>query len=190
MAAILEGEWMSSLSGMYTTDQEADFMSQLLTNCPLIPNELDGISSTFWSSSEMANSSNYSALFDSHPIFVANNSSPMSIDFCMEDAANTSSYLVVEGDDYLMSQEIMSNGNQNGNISHQEPALLHITNLEPKRDSDRMIMPQPEESITENVSENSKKRSRGTSGDHVSTKTNEIYFIWQIVNYNLCIIFS
>ncbi|KAL9415303.1 hypothetical protein AB3S75_043565 [Citrus x aurantiifolia] len=53
--AIAEGEW-SSLSGMYTTDQEADFMAQLLRNCP-VSAELEGSSSfgnssspTFWPS--------------------------------------------------------------------------------------------------------------------------------------------
>lgn len=51
--AIAEGEW-SSLSGMYTTDQEADFMAQLLGNCPASA-ELDvslsfgnSSSPTFW----------------------------------------------------------------------------------------------------------------------------------------------
>ncbi|XVF44991.1 hypothetical protein PTKIN_Ptkin02bG0169700 [Pterospermum kingtungense] len=198
MAAIL-GEW-SSLSGMYTTDQEVDLMAQVLSNCPL-PDELEGssnfgISSTFWSghdstinvtgasycSSEMANSTSYSFsqgtsfsqdsyyLSDSQPIFVANNS-PISIDFCMEDATNTGSYLV-EGDDYL-NQEMGINGNveQKGK-SHQE-SDLHVTNSEPKRDSE--MMPQPEEPITEkksnNISENSKKRS-GSSGDGQKMRRN------------------
>ena len=110
-------------------------------------------------------------LSDSDPIFVANNS-PMSMDSCMEDATNTSSYLV-EGDDCL-NQE-MGNGNymeQDGK-SHQEPVHPN-KNLEPKRESE---MPQPEP-ITEkksNTSENSKKRSR-SSGD-VSTKTNASFFL-------------
>ena len=215
MEAISEGEW-SSLSGMYSTE-EADFMAQLLSNCPL-PNDLDrrlnlGIPSTFWPghqstinmtgasycSSDIANTSSYSfsqgssysagssILFpsssqesyylksDSHPIFVANNS-PMSMDFCMEDATNTSSYLV-EGDDCL-NQE-MGNGNymeQDGK-SHQEPAHPN-KNLEPKRESE---MPQPEP-ITEkkvNISKNSNKRSR-SSGD-VSTKTNAYFFLSKLL---------
>ncbi|XWS68123.1 hypothetical protein CRYUN_Cryun04dG0063400 [Craigia yunnanensis] len=107
-------------------------------------------------------------LSDSHPIFVSNDR-PMSMDFCMEDATNTSSYLV-EGDDCL-NQE-MGNGNyieQDGK-SHQEPALPN-KNLEPKRESE---MPQPEP-ITEkkinNISENSKKRSR-SSGDVQKNRRN------------------
>ncbi|XVE49320.1 hypothetical protein DITRI_Ditri01bG0073300 [Diplodiscus trichospermus] len=204
---IAGGEW-SSLSGMYTSE-EADFMAQLLSNCPL-PDEIDhgssnlGIPSSFWSdhhstmsmtgasycSSDMANSSSYgfslgssysagsSVLFpsssqesyylsDSHPIFVANNSS-MSIDFCMEDATNTSSFLVE--DDECLNQE-MGNGNvQQDGKSHQEPALCD-KNLEPKWESET---PQPE-SITErksnNISENSKKRYR-SSGDVQKNRRN------------------
>ncbi|EOX98463.1 hypothetical protein QUC31_015160 [Theobroma cacao] len=205
-AAILEGEW-SSLSGTYTTE-EADFMAQLLSNCPL-PNELDGssnlgIPSTYWPghhstismkaasycSSDIADTSSYSFsqgssysagssivfpsssqesyyLSDSHPIFVANNS-PMSMDFCMEDATNTSSYLV-EGDDCL-NQE-MGNGNvEQAGKSHQEPALPN-KNLEPKRESE---IPQPEpvtEIKSNNISENSKKRSR-SSGDVQKNRQN------------------
>ena len=215
MGAISEGEW-SSLSGMYTTE-EADFMAQLLSNCPL-PDELDGssnlgISSTFWHahhstinmtgalycSSDIANTSSYSfsqgssysagssILFpsssqesyylksDSHPIFVANNS-PMSMDSCMEDATNTSSYLV-EGDDCL-NQE-MGNGNveQDGK-SLQEPALPN-KNLEPKRVSDMPQLEPTTEKKSNNISENSKKRFR-SSGD-VSTKTNASFFLRKLL---------
>ncbi|XP_022762371.1 transcription factor bHLH84-like [Durio zibethinus] len=106
-------------------------------------------------------------LSDSNPIFVANNS-PMSMVFGMEDATNTSSYLV-EGDDCL-NQE-MGNGNveQDGK-SHQEPAVPN-KKFEPKRESE---MPQPEP-ITgkknNTISENSKKRSR-SSGDIQKNRRN------------------
>ncbi|PPD71501.1 hypothetical protein GOBAR_DD31606 [Gossypium barbadense] len=36
MGTLLEGDW-SCFSGMYTTEQEADFMAQLLSNCPQLP---------------------------------------------------------------------------------------------------------------------------------------------------------
>lgn len=79
MGTLLEGEW-SCFSGMYTTDQEADFMAQLLRNCPRLP-DID--------------MSNY--LSDSNPVFVTNNS-PVSTDFCMEDGSNTSFFLVKPDD--------------------------------------------------------------------------------------------
>ncbi|XWS39868.1 hypothetical protein CRYUN_Cryun18bG0091600 [Craigia yunnanensis] len=207
MGAISEGEW-SSLSGVYTTE-EADFMAQLLSNCPL-PHDLDGssnlgIPSRFWPghlstinmtgasycSSDIANPSSYSfsqgssysagssILFpsssqenyylqsDSHPIFVANKS-PMSMFFSMEDATNTSSYLV-EGDDCL-SQEMSNENVEQAGKSHQEPALPY-KNLEPKRESE---MPQPEpvtQKKSDNISENSKKRSRN-SGDVQKNRRN------------------
>ncbi|XP_022726978.1 transcription factor bHLH84-like [Durio zibethinus] len=176
-----EADFMAHLLSNCTLPDELDGSSNL------------GIPSTFWPghhstinmtgvsycSADIANSSSnsfsqgssYSAgssilfpsfsqenyyLSDSHPIFVANNS-PMSIDFCMEER----SYLV-EGDDYL--NQLMGNGNveQDGK-SHQKPALPN-ENLEPKRES---AMPQPEpitEKKSNNISENSKKRSR-SSGD-------------------------
>ncbi|KAF9665940.1 hypothetical protein SADUNF_Sadunf16G0177400 [Salix dunnii] len=53
IGAIAEGEW-SYLSGMYTSE-EADFMAQLLVNCPL--NQIDssssfGVPSSFWPNHE------------------------------------------------------------------------------------------------------------------------------------------
>ncbi|XWS63000.1 hypothetical protein CRYUN_Cryun06bG0058900 [Craigia yunnanensis] len=171
MAAI-SGEW-SSLSGMYTI-KKVDFMAQLLSNCPL-PDELDGssnlgIPSAFCAGRSIlfpSSSQESYYLSDSHPIFVANNS-PMSMDSCMKDATNTSSYLV-EGDDCL-NQE-MGNGNveQDGK-SHQEPALSN-KNLEPKRESE-MQQPEPiTEKKSNNISENSKKRSR-SSGDVQKNRRN------------------
>ncbi|XP_052484632.1 transcription factor bHLH84 isoform X2 [Gossypium raimondii] len=90
MGTLLEGDW-SCFSGMYTTDQEADFMAQLLSNCPQLP-DID--------------MSNY--LSDSNPVFVTNNS-PISMDFCMEDGTKTSFFLV-EPDDCL-DPEMGKNGN-------------------------------------------------------------------------------
>ncbi|TYH85303.1 hypothetical protein ES332_D02G257000v1 [Gossypium tomentosum] len=90
MGTLLEGDW-SCFSGMYTTEQEADFMAQLLSNCPQLPDI------------EM---SNY--LSDSNPVFVTNNS-PISMDFCMEDGTNTSFFLV-EPDDCL-NPEMGKDGN-------------------------------------------------------------------------------
>ncbi|XVF01383.1 hypothetical protein REPUB_Repub04eG0083600 [Reevesia pubescens] len=205
MGAIL-GEW-GCLSGMYT-NEETDFMAQLLGSCP-IPDELDGSSnsgifpSTFWPahhsiidmtgpsycSSDIANSSLYSFsqgssysagssilfpsssqesyyLSDSHPIFVANNS-PMSMDFSMEDATNTSSYLV-EADDCL-NQDIGNGNVEQAGKSHQESAVPK--NLEAKRKSK---MPQPvpiTEKKSNNISENSKKRAR-SSGDVQKNRRN------------------
>ncbi|XVE93500.1 hypothetical protein REPUB_Repub01dG0197900 [Reevesia pubescens] len=206
----ISGEW-SSLTGMYT-NEEADFMVQLLSNCPSLPDELDGssnfgIPSTFWPpayhstidmtagaasycSSDIGNSSsysfsqgsNYSAgssilfpsssqesyyLSDSHPIFVTNNS-PISMDFSMEDAKNTSSYLV-EADDCL-NQE-MGNGNVENKGKSQQELALPNKNFEPKMESE---MPQPEpitEKKSNNITKNSKKRSR-SSGDVQKNRRN------------------
>lgn len=186
LGAISEGEWSSLGGGMYATTEEADFMAQLLSNCPpcTVPDhELDGIHPcTFWAASSdniaksttnssysFSQGSSYSAgssiLFPSssqesyylqptdnisQPIFVANNNSSVSMDFTMEDATNTSAYLV-QGDDCL-SQE------------------MDMDNVLPKRESDVPQRPEPmaPEKKCTNISENSKKRSR-TSGDHVST---------------------
>ncbi|XWS54685.1 hypothetical protein CRYUN_Cryun10bG0110900 [Craigia yunnanensis] len=113
MGAISEGEW-SSLSGMYTTE-EADFMAQLLNIANTSSYSFSQGSSYSAGSSILFPSSSQESYYlksDSHPIFVANNS-PMSMDFCMEDATNTSFYLV-EGDDCL-KQEI-----GNGNVEQAE----------------------------------------------------------------------
>ncbi|XVF67443.1 hypothetical protein PTKIN_Ptkin10aG0122200 [Pterospermum kingtungense] len=198
MGAIAEGEW-SSLSGMYTTTEEADFMAQLLSNCAPAPGE------PFWAStqtgasyctSDIANSTNSSYSFsqgssysgggggsssvlfpsssqesyylqsDSHPIFVAdnNNNGPMSMDFSMEDATNTCSYLVEAGDDCL-SQEM-----GNGNVQ----ALIPNKNSEPKRESDHEVPQRPEPMADKksiDISETSKKRIR-SSGDVQKNRRN------------------
>ncbi|KAL4277921.1 hypothetical protein GQ457_03G003600 [Hibiscus cannabinus] len=199
MGAVLEGDW-SCLGGMYTTDQEADFMAQLLSNCPLpADDQLDGgsnskIASFFWPASHAnvdmtmaaaaatashcsSDMSGYSLgsnvlfsssssqesfyLSDSHPVFVANNS-PVSMDFCMEDGTNMSSFLV-EADDCL-NQEMVDQ------IMQEHVVSDHIS--EPKRG---FGMAKPEPIVTEkksnNVSGNSKKRSR-SSGDVQKTRRN------------------
>ncbi|KAK8518876.1 hypothetical protein V6N12_012116 [Hibiscus sabdariffa] len=179
---------------MYTTDQEADFMAQLLSNCPLPDGDrLDsGSNSKIPSFSWPANhanvyvtmaaaaaatasycSSDMSSLFsssssqesfylsDSQPVFIDDNSS-VSMDFCMEDGTNTSSFLV-EADDCL-SQEM-------GDKIMQEPVVS-----EKISESKRVLgMAKPDRIMTEkksnNVSENSKKRSR-SSGDVQKTRRN------------------
>ncbi|KAL4361099.1 hypothetical protein GQ457_04G002990 [Hibiscus cannabinus] len=199
VGTILEGDW-SCLSGMYTTDQEVDFMAQLLSNCPLPDDDrLDsGSNSKITSFSWPANhanvyvtmaaadaatatasycSSDMSSLFsssssqesfylsDSQPVFVADNSS-VSMDFCMEDGRNTSSFLV-EGVDCL-NQEM-------GDKIMQEPVVSEKIS-EHKRVLD---MAKPDRIVTEkksnNVSENSKKRSR-SSGDVRCKNTNASSF--------------
>ncbi|XP_039040047.1 transcription factor RSL2-like [Hibiscus syriacus] len=180
MDDILEDHW-SCLSGMYTTDQEADFMARLLSNCPLPDDdrlELDRgsntkIPSSVWPvnvdmtmadatvSSCSSDMSSYSPpgsnvllssslsqerfhLSDSHPVFVADNST-VSIDFCMEDDTNTSSFLV-DVDDCLIAEE---------------PVV-----------SDKISVPNKTEKKCNNVAENSKKRSRTSSGDIQRTRRN------------------
>ncbi|KAL5788091.1 hypothetical protein ACOSP7_005040 [Xanthoceras sorbifolium] len=207
MGAICEGEW-STLSGMYS-NEEADFMAQLLGNCPL-PNEFDGSTSlgnqsTFWPSHgsiinmeggnqnssyfsfEFDNTSSYSFsqgsstysggstsvlfptssqesyyLSDTNPILATNNMS-MSMDFCMGDANNTSSYLI-EGDD--CSNQEMSDGNAEDQSGGNQPELdlsVNKTTL-PKLESE---MQAPEPPVTEEKlkipSENPQKRSRNTA---------------------------
>ncbi|KAK8529831.1 hypothetical protein V6N13_102728 [Hibiscus sabdariffa] len=201
VGTILEGDW-SCLSGMYTTDQEADFMAQLLSNCPLPDDDqLDSgsdskIPSFSWpanhanvyvtmaaagaatatvsycssdmssysppfSNSLFSSSSSQESFYlsDSHPVFVADNSS-VSMDFCMEDGTNTSSFLV-EADDCL-NQEM-------GDKIMQEPVVSEKIS-EPKR---VFGMAKPDRIVTEKksnkVSENSKKRSR-SSGDVQKTR--------------------
>ncbi|XP_031260247.1 transcription factor bHLH84-like [Pistacia vera] len=187
LGTIVEGEW-GSLSGM-STNEEADFMAQLLGNCQF-PNDLDGNTNfgnalAFWPGHHEStinlsgfnegscysldagnnNTSSYSYsggsstvlfpssssqeshyLSDSHPILVTNNTSSMSMDFCLGDANNTTSYLI-EGDECL-NQE-MSDGNKE-NQSKNESGM-------------QLPEPVPEEKIITNSSENSRKRSRSTT---------------------------
>ncbi|CAK7330135.1 unnamed protein product [Dovyalis caffra] len=168
IGAIAEGEW-SFLSGMHTSE-EADFMAQLLGNCP--PNQVDS-SSNFgipWSSSHSGGSSilfpNSSQesyyLSESQPI-LANNNSSMSMDFCMGD-----SYLV-EGDD--CSNQEMSNGNVEESGGNQTVADLAETNLQPKRESEMPASELPQEDKSSNPPELSKKRTRN-SGDAQKNKRN------------------
>ncbi|KAE8716725.1 bHLH139 protein [Hibiscus syriacus] len=179
---ILEGDW-SCLGGMYTTDQEADFMSQLLSNCPLSGDDLlDGgskIQSVFWPANHehtdmtmaaaaasycFSDMSSYSpgsnVLFSSsssQESFYLSDSHPVSMDFSMEDGTNTSSFLV-EADDCLNRDKIMQEHVDFDKIS------------EPKWG---FGMAKPEPIVTEkksnNISDNSKKRSR-SSGDVQKTR--------------------
>ncbi|KAJ0077545.1 hypothetical protein Patl1_35376 [Pistacia atlantica] len=162
LGAIVEGEW-GSLSGM-STNEEADFMAQLLGNCQF-PNDLDGNTNfgnalPFWPGHHEStinlsgfnegscysldagnnNTSSYSYsggsstvlfpssssqeshyLSDSHPILVTNNTSSMSMDFCLGDANNTTSYLI-EGDECL-NQE-MSDGNKENQSKNESGMQL------------------------------------------------------------------
>ncbi|XVE66720.1 hypothetical protein DITRI_Ditri08aG0102300 [Diplodiscus trichospermus] len=115
-----------------------------------------------------SNQESYYLQSDSHPTFVANDSS-MSMEFCLEDATNTSSYFV-EGDDCL-NQE-MGNGNvEEAGKSHQEP-VLPDKNLEPKIREAEMPQPDPMAVNKSNkISENYKKRSR-SSGDVQKNRRN------------------
>jgi hypothetical protein len=159
VGAISEGEW-SSLNGMYNAE-EAHFMPQVLNDLP----------STFWpchdSTMNMAgltecsyyyadmynsNSSHFGGgdlsqksyyMSDSHPI-LASKSSYMSMDICIAEMKNSSSF-VIEGNDCLNPD--MSDGNA------EEPEAIFP----------EMSVP---DSISEdkcnNPSENSKKRSRNS----------------------------
>ncbi|KAK3193024.1 hypothetical protein Dsin_024334 [Dipteronia sinensis] len=212
MGAICEGEW--SLSGMYS-NEEADFMAQLLGNCP-IPSEIDGSGnqSTFWpghgsSSMNMAGvvnqtnsyfnfdlgNSNSSFCFSqgssysggsgsvffpssSQESYYLSDSNPiMSMDFCLGDGINTTSYLIEGegGDDHCSNGQEMSDGNadhheaqQSGGGNYQLlPELgLSVKSLQPKMESEKQQeAPEPvlKEEKLNNPSENSKKRSRNTA---------------------------
>ncbi|KAE8672816.1 Transcription factor bHLH54 [Hibiscus syriacus] len=178
VGTMLEEDW-SCLGGMYTTDQEADFMAQLLSNRPLpVDDLLDGGSnskfeSVFWLANHenmttfycFSDMSSYSpgskALFSSsssQESFYLSDSHLVSMDFRMEDGTNTSSFLV-GADDCLNGDKIM-----------QEHVSDKI--LDPKRG---LGMAKPEPIVAEKkssiVSENSKKRTR-SSGDVQKTMKN------------------
>ncbi|KAM3742709.1 hypothetical protein ACB098_07G088300 [Castanea mollissima] len=129
LGAISEGQW-SSLSGMYTLE-EAHFMAQVLNNLPSAfwpchdsSMNMAGLTEFSYYYSDMANSisSNFGGgilsqksyyMSDSHPILASKNSS-MSIDICMADMKDSSSFLI-EGNDCLnqeMSDEIPEEGSE------------------------------------------------------------------------------
>ncbi|KAK9988617.1 hypothetical protein SO802_028856 [Lithocarpus litseifolius] len=115
LGAISEGQW-SSLSGMFTPE-EVRFMAQVLNNLPSAfwpchdsSMNMAGLGEFSYYYSDMANSisSNFGGgilsqkgyyMSDSHPLLASKNSS-MSIDICMADMKNSSSFLI-EGDDCL-----------------------------------------------------------------------------------------
>nr|POF13401.1 transcription factor bhlh84 [Quercus suber]POF18235.1 transcription factor bhlh84 [Quercus suber] len=138
LGAISEGQW-SSLSGMYTPE-EAHFIAQVLNNLPSAfwpchdsSMNMAGLTEFSYYYSDMANSisSNFGGgilsqkgyyMSDSHPILASKNSS-MSIDICMADMKNSSSFLI-EGNDCLnqeMSDEIPeeSAGYLEGDLRYQ-----------------------------------------------------------------------
>ncbi|KAG6789717.1 hypothetical protein POTOM_005841 [Populus tomentosa] len=167
IGATAEGEW-SSLSRMYTSE-EADFMEQLLVNCP--PNQVDssssfGVPSSFWPNHESTmnmEGANECLLYsldiaDTNPYQFSQVSSGYSGD----------SY-VVDGDDF--SNQELSNGNVEESGGNQTVAALPEpeSNLQPKRESKMPASELPLEDKSGKPPENSKKRSRRT-GD-VSTIT-------------------
>ncbi|GMI74602.1 ROOT HAIR DEFECTIVE 6-LIKE 2 [Hibiscus trionum] len=194
MGTILEGDW-SCLSGMYTTDQEVDFMAQLLSNCPLpYDDQLDSgsnskIPSFFWPanhanvyvtmaapaappaasycSSDMSScsppgSNVHFSSSASQESFYLSSYSTVSMDFCMEDGTNTSSFLV-EADDCL-NQEM-------GDKIMQEPVVSDQISVPERVFGVAKAEPIVTEKKSNNVSENSKKRSR-SSGEVQKTRRN------------------
>lgn len=128
-------------------------------------------------------------LSDCHPILI-NNSSSMSMDFCMGDVTNTTSYLI-KGDG--CSNQEMSNANvEESGRNMTETAFPDNKNLQPKRESE---MPAPDPSVEDkgnNPSENSKKRSRSSGNVSTTTSFTSLsvcyVFIWwcRIFFYRMC----
>ncbi|KAG6736428.1 hypothetical protein POTOM_060800 [Populus tomentosa] len=171
IGATAEGEW-SSLSRMYTSE-EADFLEQLLVNCPR--NQVDsnssfGAPSSFWPNHESTmnmEGANECLLYsldiaDTNPYqfsqFHVNG-------FCMGDS------YVVDGDDF--SNQELSNGNVEESGGNQTVAALPEpeSNLQPKRESKMPASELPLEDKSGKPPENSKKRSRRT-GDAQKNKRN------------------
>jgi hypothetical protein len=184
MGVISEGDQWGSFSGTYAAD-ESDFMALLLNNASLPSDQLTGddhsssleVPSSFWlghdhdsyHSSDVANTNFYGFshggsssqqsyyLSDSHPIFVPD----INMDLC------TNSFLI-EGDDFLSQEKSDGNGEESSGNVPSAADNLPKKDSQPKRKSD---MPVPEsipEEKRDNPPENSKKRSRSSSGD-VST---------------------
>ncbi|XP_050209782.1 transcription factor bHLH84-like [Mercurialis annua] len=150
IGASLEGEW-SSLSGMYTND-EADFMAQLLGNC-LDSSSSFGVSSScnnFWSTNNDNNNNNNTNVYNfsqgssscsggSNFLFSASSSHQdlMSMDLYLGDVNNTASYLI--GGEDCSNQET-SNGN-NGGV--EELSGLPDNNLQLKKEDDIAVAELP-----------------------------------------------
>ena len=158
IGAMSEGVW-SSLSGMYASE-EADFMAQLLdTSTNFWPNHestmsLGGVDEVSLYSSDNSNYNMYnffrgsntiSGASSSHPILM-NNSSSMSTEFCSEDAATNTSLYFVEYDD-TQKKEMSSGNAEEADKIQSEP---------------RVPPEPPTDGISDNPSQNSKKRSRNT----------------------------
>ncbi|XP_065870957.1 transcription factor bHLH139 [Euphorbia lathyris] len=181
ISATMEGEW-SCLSGIFT-DEEANFMSQLLGNC-LDSSSGFGVSSSSSSSNNSTNVSSSSSggssflfpsssqdsyyLSDSNPGFVNNDRSIImsNVDFYMDDYtnANTGSYLVECPNQEMIRNENMEECGRKKQHESVEPDKNYLT----KSESDQML-------ITDNKSNTPsgipKKRSR--SADNVEkTKRN------------------
>ncbi|WCJ17945.1 basic helix-loop-helix (bHLH) DNA-binding superfamily protein [Euphorbia peplus] len=175
IAATMEGEW-SCLSGMFT-DEEADFMAQLLGNC-FDSSSGFGVSSSSssknYSTNNVYNASGGSCFLfpsssqesyylsdHSNPGLLSNNISIMSaVDFYMDDPTNTGSYLVE-----CPNEENVENGNVEdyGGENKAEsggPDKHYYQSTESKHDQ---ILTKDKSNNTR--SEVPKKRSR--SGDNV-----------------------
>ncbi|KAE8686445.1 Transcription factor bHLH85 [Hibiscus syriacus] len=148
MEAILEDHW-SCLSGMYTTDQEADFMAQLLSNCPLTDDgrlELDPgsntkIPSSFW---------------------------PVNVDMTMADATVSSCSSDMSSYSPTASSVLFSSSSS----SSQERFYLSDSHPVFVADNGTISIYFLTEKKCNNVAENSKKRSRTSSGDIQRTRRN------------------
>lgn len=121
-------------------------------------------------------------LSDSHPILGTNNNSgSISLDFCMGDANNTSSFLIDQGDVQGLNNQEMSDGNvenlQSGGKQQQPELGFPVkTTLQPKRESEMKAAPEPAtEDKLNKSSENSKKRSRNVNTADVSRISGSIF---------------
>ncbi|XP_034923142.1 uncharacterized protein [Populus alba] len=156
IGATAEGEW-SSLSRMYTSE-EADFLEQLLVNCP--PNQVDSSSS-----------------FGAPSSFWPNHESTMNMEGANEcllyssDIADTNPYHFSQVSSGYSGE--LSNGNVEESGGNQTVAALPEpeSNLQPKRESKMPASELPLEDKSGKPPENSKKRSRRT-GDAQKNKRN------------------
>ncbi|XP_044490010.1 transcription factor bHLH84-like [Mangifera indica] len=186
LGANAEGEW-GSLSGMYT-NEEADFMAQLLGNCQF-PNDLDG--STNFRNASLLWPGNYESSMN---LSGFSEGSYYSLDVGDN---NTSSYSHSDGSSILFpssssqesyylsdSQPIFVTQNSSfgcmdfclGDANHttsyliegdeclkQEMSHGNKENRSKNESEMQLIEPVPEEKTINNPSENSKKRSRSTT---------------------------
>nr|WKE35155.1 basic helix-loop-helix family protein [Rosa persica] len=153
VGVVSEGEW-SSLSGMYTAE-EADFMAQLLENCPLSSMPGMEVPAAFWQGNEestlhmsgyyedshcslettnsnfIASSNESYYLSDSHQMLAINNNrnSSMSIDFGIGDVKTINSYLI-EGDE---RDKCSDRETSKGNIEESGGSRPEAVNLEKRR---------------------------------------------------------